>query len=78
MTLGALNSYNHLMTFLINIFSFPKKSGTFTPSIIWRSRLKHCIQPAISRLVDSNGSEERALIRLQEFIDQCDLNGKLR
>ena len=42
-------------------------STAFPPPIILKSRLKQCIQPAISRLVDTNGSEERALIRLQQF-----------
>ena len=37
--------------------------------IFWRTRLKHCIQPAISKLVDSNGSEERGLTRLQQFAE---------
>ena len=40
-------------------------------------RLQQCIQSAVARLVDTNGSEKRTLIRLQQFIQLMEINGML-
>ena len=38
------------------------------PTICQKTRLLNCIQSAVSRLVDKDGSEKRTLLRMQTFI----------